>query len=109
MYTFFYYNISDIDVNLQGILENGTYRTTIQNMHKLGCKEQLFKSSDVLMLGRGCGVSQYPQFYEKNENIYPMLPRPYKRSYSGGKCPQFFNNHRLLHYPNQLKHLLLFQ
>ena len=34
------------------------------NMHKLGRKEKFFMSADVSMLGHGCGVSQYPQFYD---------------------------------------------
>ena len=37
------------------------------------------------MLGHGCGVSQYPQFYDTNKNNYQMLPRPYVGSYSGEK------------------------
>ena len=39
-------------------------------MNKPGWKAQLFKSADVLMLGRGCGVSQYPQFYDTIKYIY---------------------------------------
>ena len=65
MHTFFYYNISEFAGNLEGILDGGTSKTTIQNMHKLVWKAKLFKSVDVSMLGHGCGVSQYPQFYDK--------------------------------------------
>ena len=50
-------------------------------MHKLGWKAQLFKSADVLMLGHGFGVSQYPQFYDKIKKKYKILPRPYEGSY----------------------------
>ena len=75
-------------------------------MHKLGWKAQFFKSIDVPMLGHGYGVSQYSKFYDRIKNIYQLLPRPYKRIYSGDKCHQFFKNHGLLHYPNQLKHFL---
>ena len=39
------------------------------------------------MLGHGCGVSQYPQFYDTNKKIR-MLPRPYVGSYSGEKGRQ---------------------
>ena len=39
MHNLFYYNISEFAGNLQGILDEGTYKTTIQNMHKLGWKE----------------------------------------------------------------------
>ena len=39
------------------------------------------------MLGHGCGVSQYPQFYDTNKK-FQMLPRPYVGSYSGEKGHQ---------------------
>ena len=50
--------------NLQVKLKDKTYKTTIQNMHKHGWKAQFFKSADVLMLGHGCCVSLYTQFYD---------------------------------------------
>ena len=64
MHTFFYSNISEFSGNLEGILDGGTHKITIHNMHKLGRKAQYFKSSDVSILVHGCGVSQYPQFYD---------------------------------------------
>ena len=36
-----------------------------------------FASADVSMLGYGCGVSQYPQLCDKDEDKYQVLPRPY--------------------------------
>ena len=65
MSTFFYCYISEFPGNLEGILDEGTYKTTMQNMQNIGWNKQFFKSADVLMLGHGCGVSQYPQFYDK--------------------------------------------
>ena len=65
MHTFFYSNIYEFAGNLEGILNEGTYKTTIHNMHKPGWKAQFFKSADVSILGNGCGVSQYPQFYDR--------------------------------------------
>ena len=65
MHNFFYSNVSNFAGNLEGMIEEGTCRTTIQNMHKLGWKGQYFKSTDVSMFGHGCGDSQYPQFYGK--------------------------------------------
>ena len=59
-------------------------------MHKLGWKAQFFKSAGVSILVHGCGVSQYPQFYDRIKNILQMLPRPYVGSYSGEKSRQFF-------------------
>ena len=89
MRTLFYSNISEFAGNLEVMLDEVTDKTTKQNMHKLGWKAQLFNSDDVLMLGHGCGVSQYPQFYERIKNRYQILPRPYVGSYSGEKSRQF--------------------
>ena len=36
------------------------------------------------MLGYGCGVSQYPQFYVKDLYMHKVLPRPYLWSFDGG-------------------------
>ena len=47
MHTFFHSNISDFSGNLEVMLDEGTYRTTIHNIYKLGWKAQYFKSSDV--------------------------------------------------------------
>ena len=81
MHTLFYSNISEFSGKLEGMLDEGTYKTTIQNIHKLGWKAQFFNSNDVSVLGNGCGVSQYPQFYDRFKNIYQMLSRPYVGSY----------------------------
>ena len=72
MHTFFYSKISEFAGNLEGMLYEGKYRTTVQSIHKLGWKAQYFKSADVSILGHGCGVSQYPQFYDnkrKKSNV----------------------------------------
>ena len=57
MHTLFYSNISEFAGNLEGMIDDGTYKTPIQNMHKLGWKSQLFKSVDVSMLIHDFGVS----------------------------------------------------
>ena len=67
MHTFLYSSISEFFVNLKEMLDEARYRTTIQNMHKLGWKAQYFKSADVSMLGYSCGVSQFPQFYDTSK------------------------------------------
>ena len=66
MQTFFNNNISEFGGNLEGMLDGVNCRTIVQTMHKFGCKSQYFKSADVSMLGHGCCVSQYPQFYYTN-------------------------------------------
>ena len=65
MHTFFHSNISEFARNEEVVLDEGTYKTTIKNMHRLGWKARFFNSAGVLMLGPGCGVSQYPQFYDR--------------------------------------------
>ena len=60
MQTFLYYNISEFAVNPEGVINKGTYKIAIYNTHKFGRKSQFSKSTDVSMLGHGCGVSQYP-------------------------------------------------
>ena len=47
VHTLFYYNISECDGNLKVMLDEGTHKTTIHNIHKLGWKAQSFKSADV--------------------------------------------------------------
>ena len=89
MHNFFYSNIYEFAGNLEGILDEGKYRTTVQNMHKLGWKAQYFKYADVSMLGHGCGVSQYPQFYYTKK--IQMLPHPYVGSYFSEKGHQFLH------------------
>ena len=39
-------------------------------MHRLGWKENYVKYDDVSMLGHGCGVSQYPQFYDRTRKQF---------------------------------------
>ena len=89
MHTFFYSNISEFAENLEEILDQGTYKTTIQNIHKLGWKAQFLKFADVSMLVHGCDVSRYPQFYDRIKNICQMLPLPYVESYTGEKGRHF--------------------
>ena len=69
MYTLFYSDISEFAGDLKGMLDEGTCKTSIRNMHKIGWKESYFNSSDVSMLGHSCGVWQYPQFYDRTKNI----------------------------------------
>ena len=89
MYTFFYSNISEFAVELKGVLDEEKYQTSIWNIHKLVWKGNFFKYANVSILGHGCGVSQYPQFYERTKNIYQMLPSPYVGSCSCEKGHQF--------------------
>ena len=40
IHTFFYSNISEFSGNVEGMIDEGRYRTTVQNMHKLSWKAQ---------------------------------------------------------------------
>ena len=40
MHNFLNSNISEFGGNLEGMLDEGNYRSTVQNMHKLGWKAQ---------------------------------------------------------------------
>ena len=97
MHTFFYSNISEFSGNLEGRLDEGKYRTIIQNMHKLGWKAQDFKSADVSMLGHGYGVSQYPQSYDKNKIKFKCYHVHLWEAISVKRVASFCTNHGFLH------------
>ena len=61
------------------------------------------------MLVHGCGISQYPQFYDTIKNIYQMLPRPYVESYSGEKGHQFLQKPWILALTKSVGNLFMFQ
>ena len=49
------------------MLNDGNFKKPMNKLHDAGCKNCHFKYADVYLLGRGCGVSQYPQFYDQKE------------------------------------------
>ena len=53
------------------------YKITVIKLHYTGLEKQIFASTDVSVLIYGCGVSQYPQFYDQDLYNYQVLPRPY--------------------------------
>ena len=78
----------------------------MQNMKKLGWKANYFKSSDVTMLGHGCVVSQYPQFYERTK-IYIKCYHVHMWEVIQVKRVNIFcKKIGFLHYQDQLKHFL---
>ena len=60
------------------------HKRTVNKLHDAGWKNGYFYSSDAAMLGNGCGVSQYSQFYDKRLEKYQFLPRPYLVSFEVG-------------------------
>ena len=69
------------------MIDEGTYKTTIRNLHQFCWKIKFFNSADVYMLGHGCGVSH--NFITELKK-YQMLSRPCVGSYSGEKGHQFW-------------------
>ena len=45
--------------------------------------KRFFTSDYVAMIGHGCDVFQYPQFYYQHLETYQLLPRPYLGSFEG--------------------------
>ena len=69
--------------NLDKQLSFSNFKITVKTLHDCGWKNSSHKSADVAMLGYGCGVSTYPQFYDKDLKSFHMLPRPYIISFDG--------------------------
>ena len=68
--------------NLDNQLSLEIFKMTARKLHDCGWKNSSHKSADVAMLCYGCGVSTYPQFYDKELKSFHMLP-PYIRSFDG--------------------------
>ena len=56
----------------------------MRKLHDTGWKNIYHTSDYVSMLGYGCGVSQYTQFFVKDLGMYQMLPRIYLISFDSG-------------------------
>ena len=69
---------------------------TASKLHDCGWKNSYHKSADVAMLGYGCGVSMYPQFYDKKLKSFHMLPRPYIRYFDGQSSDLIFKKEWVL-------------
>ena len=72
MYTFFYSNISGFAADLEVMLDEEAYKTSIQNMHKLVWKSNYFKYYILSMLCHGYGVSKYLQYMTKKKKNVTM-------------------------------------
>ena len=75
--------LNERDNDLYNQLSFNNFKQTVSKLHDSGWKNSSHISSDVAMLGYGCGVSVYPQFYDKKYISFHMLPRPYIRSFDG--------------------------
>ena len=64
------------------------YKKTVRKFRDTGWKNSYHTSADVSMLGYGCGVLQFPQFFVEDLDMYQMLPHPYLRYFDGGPGDQ---------------------
>ena len=96
MHTCFYSNISELAGNLEGMIDKGTYKTTIHNMRKFGWKKN-FNSAGVSMLGHSCGVSQYPQFYDTIDKYIKCYHVDRWEVIQVKRVTNFGTNHGFLH------------
>ena len=60
------------------------YKKKVKKLHDTGWKNSYLTFADFSMLGCGCGVSQYTQFFVKYLDMYHMLNRPHLGSFDGG-------------------------
>ena len=59
------------------------------------------------MLGCGCGVSMYHQFFVEDLKTYQMLPRPYMRYYDGEPADQVLKQKWVLDLANRAETFVL--
>ena len=67
------------------------YKKKVRKFHDIGWKNSYHTSADFSMLGYGCGVSQYPQFFVEDLDIYQILPHKYLRYFDGGHGEKLLN------------------
>ena len=93
--------------NLYKQLSDMTYKETVRKLHNTGWKKSYHTSADVSMLGYGCGVSMYPQFFVEYLKIYQMLPRRYIISFDGGPSDQVLKQKWVLYLANRAETFVL--
>ena len=103
IYNLFYSNISEFSGYLEGIINEVTYKTILQNLQKRGWKGNYFKSYCVSMVGSGWGVSHYPQFYDRNNKNIKCYHVHMWEAVQVKRVTNFSKSHGLLGYKNMLK------
>ena len=62
---------SNADKNsFDGKLNDNNYKRTFKKLHDDGWENNAFISDGVDMIDHGCGLSQYPQFYDQQLENY---------------------------------------
>ena len=93
--------------NIDKQLSYMNYKEKVRKLHNTGWKNSYHNSADVSMLGYGCGVSMYPQFFVEDLKIYQMLPCPYIRSFDGGPADQVLKQKWVLDLANRAETFVL--
>ena len=83
---FFYAKLplNEDDNSFEEQLKYISYKKMVKKLHDDGWKNSYFTSTDVYMLGYGCGVSQYPQLYVRDLYLYHVLQSTNLWSFDGG-------------------------
>ena len=75
--------LNEDDNNIFEQLNDINYKRTSSKLHDAGWKNSYFISDCVYMISYGCGMSQYPQFYDQDFDKYQVLPCLYLGSFEG--------------------------
>ena len=71
--------LNENDGNFDGKPNDINYKITVTKLHDAGWI--FFNSSNIYIIGYGCGVSHYPQFYNQDIYKYQVLSCPYLGSF----------------------------
>ena len=82
-------------------------KETLRKLHNTGWENSYHTSADIYLLGYGCDVSMYPQFFVQDLNIYQMLRRPYLRSFDVGPGYQVLKQKWVLDLANRAETFVL--
>ena len=88
--------LNEYGKNLDNQLSLDNFKMTVRKLHDCGWKNSSHKYANVAILGYGCGVSTYPQFYDKDLKSFHKIPRPYIRSFYGKCSNQVFKKEWVL-------------
>ena len=81
--------LNEDDNNFDEQLNDINYKGTLRKLHDDVWKYSYFTSADIPMLDYGCGVSHYPQFYDKDLDRYQVLPRTFRDYFEGFPVDKF--------------------
>ena len=79
IYSHFFYTklpLNEDDKNLEEQLSYMNYKKTVRKLRDTGWENSYHTSYDVSIIGYGYAVSQYPQFFVEDLDMYQVLPRP---------------------------------